>query len=41
LYERIANDVSKVLSSSNAGISEVQAAVTNIANEIDTGDIIK
>jgi hypothetical protein len=41
LYERIANDVSNVLSSSRSGIAQVQAAVANIANQIDVGSVIK
>lgn len=41
LYERIANDVSNVLSSSRNGIAQVQAAVTTIANQIDVGAVIK
>jgi hypothetical protein len=41
LYERIANDVSKVLSSNNSGAVEVQKAVALIANQIDTGTVIR
>ena len=41
LYERIANDVAKVLSSSNAGAIEVERAVSLIANQYGTGSTIK
>lgn len=41
LYERIANDVSIALSSANAGPDEIQKVVTIIANQIDTGAIVK
>jgi len=41
LYERISNDVSKALSRKNAGIAEVQKAVTAIANQIDLGAVIR
>jgi hypothetical protein len=41
LYERIANDVSTVLSSKNSGVAQVREAVTKIADQIDTGEVIK
>ena len=41
LYERIANDVSNVLNSSNSGAAAVQQAVTRIADSLDNGGVIK
>jgi hypothetical protein len=41
LYERISNDVSKVLSSSKPSAYKIQQAVTTIANQIDTGAVSK
>jgi hypothetical protein len=41
LYERIANDVALVLSSNNSGVAQIRQAVTAIADQIDTGVIIK
>jgi hypothetical protein len=41
LYERIANDVSKVLSTKGSGATKVQRAVEQIASQIDVGAIIK
>lgn len=41
LYERIANDVSLVLSSNNPKAYDVQRTVTMIADQLDTGAIAK
>ena len=41
LYERISNDVSKVLSSSKPSAYKIQQAVTTIANQIATGAVSK
>ncbi len=41
LYERIANDVSLVLNSKNANVTQIQQAITRIADQIDVGGTIK
>jgi len=41
VYERIANDVAKVLSTGKSGAAGVQKAVTLIADAVDTGSVIR
>lgn len=41
LYERIANDVAKVLGSSDANATQVERAISLIANQYGAGSIIK
>jgi len=40
-YDRLANDVSIALSSNKSSAAVVKNAVTKLANEIDTGDIVR
>jgi hypothetical protein len=40
-YERMANDVAVVLNSNKAGITQIQAAITNLANQINIGSVIR